>query len=520
MPLQGGLQWQGGTLESGLQWQGSEYELVLLPPGITFDENNPVIPSGAITEDNYQSFVDYNVEFFNGYDSTGVLFYKPFKFFRVNNPGLGAWKYAILENEGPLVGEEPLRVYMSNESDLVLSFKTDKERYFLAGDSVQVTFIATLTQGGESLDPDEHTQTTGEAVDDAWVAIQVTAPNGEFSEVELPNEGNGKYTRKLATDVIGNYDVVVIASDNTNTSDPNQPRNNQYLITTEHSFYVSPYNQPEELDGRKLIEEAYNLIYGILDQYGCLDNGQGCLLPNNTKRDLRNAKDYLKTAIDNYFENGDHLKTNKGLNFYDKVTSSVNKIYSYVSNEDFGDDIETALEKLYQGSYRLARIARDEAVLWILAGNCQLSNCDETLKNANSELGKARDGWLEKNYPYSFNHLTNAWKFSLNIKGANLRKESSEEETELLPTEYGLDQNYPNPFNPSTTINYQLPEKNHVSLQIYDILGNLVTTLVNQDIEPGYHSITWNASGLASGVYIYRLISGSFISSKKLILMK
>ena len=66
----------------------------------------------------------------------------------------------------------------------------------------------------------------------------------------------------------------------------------------------------------------------------------------------------------------------------------------------------------------------------------------------------------------------------------------------------------------------RLPENNHVTIQIYDILGNLVTTLVNEEMEAGYHSVIWNASGYASGVYMYRFSSGSFITTKKLLLMK
>ncbi|HKB86828.1 MAG TPA: T9SS type A sorting domain-containing protein, partial [Ignavibacteriaceae bacterium] len=90
----------------------------------------------------------------------------------------------------------------------------------------------------------------------------------------------------------------------------------------------------------------------------------------------------------------------------------------------------------------------------------------------------------------------------------------------VLPTKYELEQNYPNPFNPTTTIKYQLPEKNHVSLRIYDILGDLVKTLVDEEQAPGYYSVSWNAGGLASGVYFYRVISGSFVSTKKLMLLK
>jgi hypothetical protein len=143
------------------------------------------------------------------------------------------------------------------------------------------------------------------------------------------------------------------------------------------------------------------------------------------------------------------------------------------------------------------------------------------LDNATSELGKAFTEFEKENYQNVFNHLTNAWKFAQNALGTTLKKEIGEVDNTIpLPTEYGLDQNYPNPFNPSTRIDYQLPENNHVTIQIYDILGNLVTTLVDEEMEAGYHSVNWNASGYASGVYMYRFNSGSFITTKKLLLMK
>ena len=104
--------------------------------------------------------------------------------------------------------------------------------------------------------------------------------------------------------------------------------------------------------------------------------------------------------------------------------------------------------------------------------------------------------------------------------GAKLKKVGGENTTLNIPKEYGMDQNYPNPFNPSTEIRYRLPENNHVKLQVYDILGNVVETLIDTEVEAGYHSIQWNASRFASGVYFYRIVSGSFVSAKKLILLK
>ena len=80
--------------------------------------------------------------------------------------------------------------------------------------------------------------------------------------------------------------------------------------------------------------------------------------------------------------------------------------------------------------------------------------------------------------------------------------------------------NYPNPFNPSTTISYSLPVKSQVDLVIYNTLGESITQLVNEEKEAGKHSVEFNATSLPSGVYFYRLQAGSFVETKKMVLMK
>ncbi len=93
-------------------------------------------------------------------------------------------------------------------------------------------------------------------------------------------------------------------------------------------------------------------------------------------------------------------------------------------------------------------------------------------------------------------------------------------ETPYTPVSYSLSQNYPNPFNPSTKITYSIATAGMVSLKIYDILGREITTLVNEEKPVGKFEVNFNANHLASGVYFYQIKAGSFIQSKKMILLK
>ena len=94
-----------------------------------------------------------------------------------------------------------------------------------------------------------------------------------------------------------------------------------------------------------------------------------------------------------------------------------------------------------------------------------------------------------------------------------------------LPEEFYLSQNYPNPFNPSTNIKYAIGSRQYVSLVVYDVLGNEVAVLVNEEMLAGEHEVKFNGSGLASGVYVYRITATNngrivFANSKKMILLR
>ena len=88
------------------------------------------------------------------------------------------------------------------------------------------------------------------------------------------------------------------------------------------------------------------------------------------------------------------------------------------------------------------------------------------------------------------------------------------------PDKFALEQNYPNPFNPSTDISFSLPMAEHVTLDVYNVLGEKVAALVNGNLTAGMHSVNWNALNLPSGIYIYRLRAGNFVLQKKMELLK
>ena len=100
------------------------------------------------------------------------------------------------------------------------------------------------------------------------------------------------------------------------------------------------------------------------------------------------------------------------------------------------------------------------------------------------------------------------------------RAEQTSAEDSDLPKRFALEQNYPNPFNPATKIQYDVPNQSHVRIAIYDVLGRQVQVLVNEELSAGRHTVDFDATRLASGVYIYRMEAGSFVQTRKMMLVK
>ncbi|MBK9097729.1 MAG: T9SS type A sorting domain-containing protein [bacterium] len=94
------------------------------------------------------------------------------------------------------------------------------------------------------------------------------------------------------------------------------------------------------------------------------------------------------------------------------------------------------------------------------------------------------------------------------------------ENEETLPTEFALEQNYPNPFNPNTTFRYSIPKQSKVVIKLFDILGNEIATLLDEEKSVGTYELMWNAQNLSSGIYFYQLKAGEFTQTRKMLLLK
>jgi len=110
--------------------------------------------------------------------------------------------------------------------------------------------------------------------------------------------------------------------------------------------------------------------------------------------------------------------------------------------------------------------------------------------------------------------------FYKSTEGSGLTLTSANEPPSAIPLDLVLKQNYPNPFNPTTSIKYQIPELNFITLKVYDALGNEIITLINEEKPAGSYEVEFDATALPSGIYFYRLQAGSFVGTKKMVLMK
>ncbi len=160
------------------------------------------------------------------------------------------------------------------------------------------------------------------------------------------------------------------------------------------------------------------------------------------------------------------------------------------------------------------RIASNAAINWAATGFAICTAANDQLKPmivSNGSLG-AIVVWQD----YRSGNNFDIYETGFNTTGFVAVENSGT----ISPREFLLSQNYPNPFNPSTVINYQLPTSSNVKISVYDALGRELNVLVNKSQNAGNHNVVWDARNYPSGVYFYRLEAGSFVSNKKMILIK
>jgi len=188
---------------------------------------------------------------------------------------------------------------------------------------------------------------------------------------------------------------------------------------------------------------------------------------------------------------------------------------------DTGDWMDYNVVISDSGSYNLTyRVASLSA-----SGKITLKSDGQTINSVDLPITGGWQNWQSVSsvvYLFGGQHTIrlDATRGGFNINWFNFDALTNIETTENIPKDFSLSQNYPNPFNPSTCIQYSIGSKEFVTLKVFDVLGNEVATLVNENREAGIYSIEINADILSSGVYYYKIQAGAFIQTKKMILIK
>ncbi|MBU0472967.1 MAG: CotH kinase family protein [Bacteroidetes bacterium] len=181
-------------------------------------------------------------------------------------------------------------------------------------------------------------------------------------------------------------------------------------------------------------------------------------------------------------------------------------VHNYIGNIGFGLSGSGEFMKLVNGENQIIdSLTYDDIAPW----PTEADGTGATLELVNAWI----DNSLGENWTATIEHGTPG-KINSNVTSVE------ENEYTSIPQNYSLSQNYPNPFNPSTVISYRLPVASKITLKVYDVLGREVASLVNKVQPAGNYSITWDASQNTSGVYFYRMQTGIFNKTKKLVLMK
>lgn len=171
--------------------------------------------------------------------------------------------------------------------------------------------------------------------------------------------------------------------------------------------------------------------------------------------------------------------------------------------DNYGFEVERASIRSKESNYSATSVAIEWKTLGFVNGHGN--------SNSPKEYSFVDSSPLSGNVSYRLKQIDTDGKFEYS---------TVIELKDNLSKEYILEQNYPNPFNPTTVISYSIPKASYVSVKVFDVLGNKITTLVSQDQEIGSYKVNFDASTLSNGIYFYKISAGKFSSTKKMLLLK
>ena len=369
------------------------------------------------------------------------------------------------------------------------------------------------------------------------ISGKVTVPAGLSASnfiIEMKRNGGSPNFWDAITDVNGNYTIQM----NSDTA------GNPWQIGVMTDPYPAYPVNPSQLNitiNRNLTDINFTVVKPDVEINGTVRDDNGSLIPNEDVEFLRmngggveyqistrsgsNGEFYFGLTANNLLSNRTYIvwAGNNGLT--NTTTNRMAALWS-IPTINIGDNITNTITEYYTNSqisgrvvyngnpigYQVTVVAMDLGT--VVQSNVQTDNQGYftiPVSNKFSTYGIMLNNGQG-------NHV-NAAPGDNNVildLGANGVKG----ENNGIPTTYSLNQNYPNPFNPSTTISFGIPERANVNLTVFNQLGQEVAVLVNEEMNPGMHSVNFKAANLSSGIYFYKLSAGNFSSVKKLMLLK